>query len=356
MTFRRLLPPLALAACVLSAALHAADVRPDDPLVRYIGRFDTSETAGPRANWPASTVAFTVSGGSVSAKLKDSAGKNFWQVVINGQASSVLALEAGEKTYSIASNLPSGQHTIELVKRTESSQGLTQILGLSLADGATLLPTPARTRRIEVIGDSITCGFGNEAASKEEKFTPATENAWLTYGAVAARAVNADYVSIAASGKKLWPDNTIVSLYDRVLANAGNPKWDFTSWIPDVVVINLGTNDFARENPDEAGWVGAYVAFIRQIQARYPKAHVYCAVGPMISEWPGARKPRSTILGYLAKVVEQANAGGGAPVHFIDFGVQAQHHGIGADWHPSVRTHSIMADKLTAAIKQDLGW
>lgn len=290
-------------------------------------------------------------------KLKDSSGKSHWQVVVNGRASSVLALQAGEQTYPIAAKLPAGTHRIELVKRTESSQGLTQILGLQLEDGAKLLPTPARPRRIEVIGDSITCGFGNEAASKEEKFTPATQNAWLTYGAIAAREVNADYVAIAASGKKLHPDNTIVSMYDRVLANAGNPKWDFASWIPDAVVINLGTNDFnAKENPEETAWVAAYVAYIRQIQARYPKAHIYCAVGPMISEWPGARKPRSTILGYLDKVIAEANTGGGAPVSLLDFGVQMQHHGIGADWHPSVRTHEIMGEKLVAALKRDLGW
>lgn len=352
---RILLFGLLAAACSLSTTLLGAGIKLDDPLLRYVGRFDTADTAGPKCSWPNSTLAFTVSGGSVDVKLKDT-NKSHWQVVINGKATDVLALPAGESTHTIANNLPAGKHTIELVKRTEASQGVTQITGLRIDDNAKLLATPAPTRRIEVIGDSISCGFGNEAPNKEAKFSAATENAWLTYGAVAARAVNADYVAIAVSGKKLHPDNTIVSIYDRVLTGSANPKWDFASWIPDVVVINLGTNDFARENPEETAWIAAYVDFIKQIQSRYPDAVVYCTLGPMISNWPGDRKPRTVLLGHFEKIIAQANAAGGAPVHFVDFGTQAQHHGIGAQWHPSVRTHEIMADKLLAAFKRDLGW
>ena len=352
---KSILPLFAFTLSLLTS--QAALVSPSDPALRYIGRFDTTDTAGPRCTWSASSVTFIVSGGSASVKLKDN-GKNLWQVVVNGEPTSVLKLEAGEHTYPLATDLPVGKHRIELVKRTEANLGATQILGFETSDGTQLLPSSARPRRIEVIGDSITCGYGNEAPNKEAKFTPETENAWLTYGAVAARTVNADYVSIAWSGKKLWPDNSIVDLYDRVAPNAsGSAKWDFSQWTPDVVVINLGTNDFnAKANPEEAGWVAAYLEFIGEIRARYPKAVIYCAVGPMISNWPGDRKPRETILGYFSKIIPQANAAGDPPVRLLDFGVQAQHHGIGAQWHPSVKTHSLMADKLVAALKSDLGW
>lgn len=351
---------LAFSLLALAAALPASfalDVATNDPALRYVGRFDQSEAAGPRCTWSASSVSFTVSGGSASVKLKDP-GKNVWQVVVNGEPTEVLTLEAGEKSYAVATGLAAGAHTIELVKRTEASFGATQILGVVIDDDAKLLSTPVRPRRIEVIGDSISCGFGNEAPNKEAKFTAATENAWLAYGAVAARAVNADYVCIAWSGKKLWPDNTIVSIYDRIAPNvSGSAKWDFSTWVPDVVVINLGTNDFnAKANPEEAGWVAAYVKFIGEIRARYPQAPIYLGVGPMLSNWPGERKPRTTILGYLEKVVAEANAAGGPMVRLIDFGVQMQHNGIGAQWHPSVKTHSIMAEKLAAAFRADLGW
>ncbi|MFA6286399.1 MAG: SGNH/GDSL hydrolase family protein [Opitutaceae bacterium] len=349
--------PLFLSVALLAPlATRAADVAATDPQVRYTGRFDRADAAGPRCAWSASSVALTVSGGSVSVKLNES-GKNFWQVIVDGAPTSVLELQKGEHVYPVVADLPAGRHTVELVKRTEASVGVTQVLGFQIDDSAKLLPTPTRSRRIEVIGDSISCGYGNEAAAKEIHFSPSTENAWMTYGALAAREVGADYVCVAWSGKKLWPNNSILDYYDRVLPAPTEKKWDFTAWTPDVVVINLGTNDFnAKENPEEAGWVAAYVGFIRQIRARYPRAPIYCVLGPMISDWPAARKPRTTILGYFPKVIEQANAAGGAPVRFLDFGVQKPENGYGADWHPNLKTHALMGAQLTATLKKDLGW
>jgi hypothetical protein len=333
----------------------ASVVSPADPLVRYVGRFDRVDTSGPRCSWPASSIAFTVSGGSVDVRLKDG-GRNFWQVVVDGSPTAVLALDSGEKDYSVARDLPAGRHTIELVKRTESHVGFTQFLGLTIDDSAKLFPTPARPHRIEVIGDSISCGYGNEAPNKETHFTPATENAWLAYGAVAARELDADYVCIAWSGKKLWPDNSLVDLYPLAEPAYLKSKWDFTLWTPEVVVINLATNDFGRGNPDEAGWVAAYVAFIAEIRARYPQAPVYCAIGSMMSDWPQDRKPRTTLIGYLQKVVALANSAGEPPVRVVDLGVQKMENGIGADWHPSAKTHALMGDILATTIKRDLGW
>jgi lysophospholipase L1-like esterase len=337
------------------AVIHAAVVAPTDPLVRYVGRFDTTDLAGPRCSWSASTIAFTVSGGSVNVRMKDR-GRNFWQVVVDGQPTAVLDLEPGEKDYPIATDLPPGKHTIELVKRTEAQMGVSQFRGLQIDDSARLLPTPARPHRIEVIGDSISCGYGNEAPNKETHFSPDTENAWLAYGAVAARALQADYVCIAWSGKKLWPDNTLVSIYDQVAPTSLPAKWDFTRWTPDVVVVNLATNDFNGANPDETGWVAAYVKFIGEIRSHYPKAPIYCAVGSMMSDWPPEQKPRTVLLGYLKKVVAQANATGGPAVRMVDLGIQKPENGIGADWHPSAKTHALMADILATTIKQDLGW
>ncbi|MDF3056950.1 MAG: acetylxylan esterase [Rariglobus sp.] len=344
-----------LIACGLTV-VRGAELSPDDSRVRYLGRFDRTDAAGPRCAWTASSVTVAISGGSLSVKLKDG-GKNVWQVIVNGQPAGVLALQAGEQTYPVVTGLPAGRHVVELFKRTEAQQGVTQVLGFQLEGGEVRAPEPARKRRIEVIGDSISCGYGNEAPGKEHNFSAATENGWLAYGAVAARAVNADYVCVAWSGKKLWPNNSIIDYYDRVLPEPGAKKWDFATWAPDVVIINLGTNDFrGKTNPDEAGWVAAYVEFIKRIRATYPKASIYCALGTMLSNWPEDRRPRATILGYFQKVIDQTNAAGGPPVRFIDFGVQKAEHGYGANWHPSVKTHELMATKLTGVLKTDLGW
>jgi lysophospholipase L1-like esterase len=133
--------------------------------------------------------------------------------------------------------------------------------------------------------------------------------------------------------------------------------WNFSSGIPDVVIINLGTNDFARTNPEEEGWVNAYKEFIARIRKNYPDARIYCAIGTMMSDgWPPEQKALTTIRAYIARVVSDLNGAGDSKVQVIDFGTQKPDNGLGADWHPSVKTHQVMAEQLTAALKKDLGW
>src|SRR5262245_3272947 len=58
------------------------------------------------------------------------------------------------------------------------------------------------------------------------------------------------------------PDRTKGEVYDRILPLDMASRWDFTKWTPDVVLINLSTNDFAKERPTEEEWTTAYAAFI----------------------------------------------------------------------------------------------
>ena len=329
-------------------------ITPSDSHLRYVGRFDTHEAAGPRCSWSASTVIIKFRGTSLNAKMVE-LGQNYWQTVVDGKPSALLELMQGEHLYSVASGLPEGEHTVELVKATEGVVGVTQFTGFQLSEGATLLPVPAKKRRIEVIGDSISCGYGNMAGAKEEHFSPKTENAYYTYGAIAARQVEADYSCVAFSGRKMWPDNTTPELYDRTLTFDATSPWDFSKSTPDAIVINLATNDFGRGIPDEAGWTGAYVAFIHRLREHAPKARIYCAIGTMMIDYP-ANKPLTVLHRYLDKIVANCKAGGDPNVSIIDFGVQDPANGIGADWHPSKKTQEMMGAQLAGTLKKDLGW
>lgn len=336
-----------------AAALPVA-VAATDPQVRYVGRFDFRDQAGPRCAWSASSIALKFQGTGANVKLRDN-GQNRWQIEIDDQPTAALALQNGEHTYAVASGLAPGAHTVRLVRATEAHFGPTQVTGFQLAEGAKLLPLTPPTRRLEVIGDSISCGYGNEAASQNEHFSPATENAYRTYGAIAARTLGADYVCVAWSGKKMWPDNTIPELYDRTLPFDPGSKWDFAQWTPNAVLINLSTNDFGRGAPDEAGWIAGYKAFLARLRTVYPKAEIYCATSPMMSDWSPA-KLLSVARRYLTTVVTDLNNAGDKKVHLIEFAPQQMSDGLGADWHPNVKTNEIMAEKLVSTLRQDLGW
>jgi lysophospholipase L1-like esterase len=234
--------------------------------------------------------------------------------------------------------------------------GTSKFLGFQLNQGAGLLPASAAERHLEVIGDSITAGYGNEGASNKEHFSPGTENAYWTYGAVTARAFGADYVCIAWSGRCLWPYNTIPSIYDRTLPLEADSTWNFTGPKPQVVLIDLGSNDFAHGAPEEEGWVKAYHEFIAHIRTNYPDTVVYLAIGPMVSDsWP-APKTLTTVRGYIQRVIQESNASGDAKIHYLEFAPQDGSTGYGADWHPSLKTHQRMAQTFIEAIQKDLGW
>ncbi|MGC4042986.1 MAG: SGNH/GDSL hydrolase family protein [Armatimonas sp.] len=338
----------------LPVAVSATDSR-----IRYIGRFDRRDKNGPRCAWSASAVQLKFVGTALNVGLNESGGDEL-QIVIDGKPTDVLKPQKGPGWYTVAENLPKGEHTALLMKRTEAGVGTTQFLGFQLEAGARLLSLPKRPRhRIEVIGDSITCGYGNEGADRNQHFKPATENAYLTYGAIAARNLDAEYVGIAWSGRTMYPSFTIPEIYDLALPSDPASAWDFRLWAPEVVVINLGTNDFGgKANPEQKPWSDAYKAFLARLHKVYPKSTtIYLATGPMMSDgWPPNRKALSTLKGYLNQIAADQKQAGDTRIRTIDFAMQEEKNGIGSDWHPSVRTHEIMAAHLTETLRRDLNW
>jgi lysophospholipase L1-like esterase len=355
----KLLLPLLLCLVAQEGAVAPlpVEVSPKDPNVRLVGRFDLRDAAGPRCSWSGSAIHVKFKGTALNVVLKAS-GSDRVQVIVDGTPTSVLTTSKDAMLYRAASGLPEGEHTVELFKRTEAFVGQLQLAGFQLEAGRALLPLPPRAeRRIEFVGDSITCGYGNESANEKEHFTPATENNYLAYGAVTARALGAEYVAVAWSGKWLFGKEAIPLLYDRALPLDPGSSWDFSTWVPHAVVVNLGTNDFGPRNPTEQEWQDAYRAFIQTIRKHAPQSHVFCAVGSMMSDnYPPGRKALSTIRQYTTGLVEALRKAGDSRVHYVEFDVQDGKNGLGGDYHPSVKTHRIMAERLTAAVKKELGW
>ncbi len=281
-------------------------------------------------------------------------GPNWLQVVVDGVPTRAVELEPGIQTLEIET--PSGgTHVYEFVKRTEAEIGTVQFL--QYEPEGKLLPMKHEKRLIQIVGDSISCGYGNEAPNHDEHFRPATENAFLSYGSVAARQVNADVQIIAWSGRKMWPDNTMPSIYDLNVPTDPSSIFDFKGEEPEAIVVNLCTNDFGPGNPDEAQWTAAYKAFIERLRYHYPTAVIYPALGSMMSDsYPPGQNALSTARRYLTKIVDLMKREGDKRIRFLEFEQQSQDDGMGADWHPSTKTHEKMAIKLELALKRDLHW
>ena len=354
----------AVPAPVAAADSPALPVRIDsgDARIRMIGRFDRSG-GHPRAAWPGSAIEVRFTGSAINALVRSYAtglphkggglNTDYLNAVIDDGEPLVLALEKGRQSYRVADGLSEGEHTLRLSKRTESFFGSVEWMGVELAEGGELLAPVPRPRKIEFIGDSITCGYGIEAPSAQAKFTPHTQNFDRTYAALAARALNADAVAIAWSGIGVYSSrgdkqNTLLTRYDKILPWDAGSVWDFAAWTPDLVVINLGTNDFAQEDPGQA-YVDSYVKLLRLIRSRHPNAAIFCTLGPLLGGKPLDRC-REGIRAAIAST-------GDTNLHFLEYPRQdTALNGAGADWHPSLKTHALMADNLVAAIREKLDW
>jgi lysophospholipase L1-like esterase len=286
--------------------------------------------------------------------LEDS-GNNQFAVWIDGVLQPVLDAQSGANEYPLASGLSGPSHTVEIYRRTEANQGVSRFLGFDFGPDGNLLPPMQHTRRIEVIGDSITCGYGNEGANESCPFSPETENHNQSYAAVAARALEADLSTVAWSGKGIiynYGEDTLEplpELYDRAIPSETDSQWDF-GFIPDAVVINLGTNDFSTDgDPSPELFRDSYATFLEHIRSKYPQASIFCTVGPML----GGDDLNAARAG-IAAAVGVRNAAGDDHVEAWEMDIA--NDSPGCDWHPSIATHQAMADALTAKLREALDW
>jgi len=319
------------------------------PAVRFVGRIDRGDAKGPRFAWSGSGLVAAFDGTAVGVKL---GGGQQYTVMLDGVVKPKL-VPTSTATTMIASGLTSGPHVVELYRRTEAEWGESQFLGLDLGAGTLLPPPPAPARRIEVIDDSISTGFGDEGTDPCP-YTIDTENHYVTWEALAARAVGAELVTTAWEGKGLVCNvgdgpctMPFPTYYDRSLPMRADSTWDFASWQPHAVVINLGTNDFSTAvDPTPQQFSDGYVAFLRHIRGNYKDAMILLTCGPMLG------------TGELQKVkdgIATAIATLGDPrVKSFDLAIQTGPTGCAG--HPNVMTHQKMADTLVAELKKDLGW
>ncbi len=323
-----------------------------------VGRFQRT-ASGVGCEWPGSAIRASVSANSLTAEFTASTANDRWQVEIDGQPTQILKLVKGNGRYTI--DLPNARmHQLLLVRRSEAFQGATEFKGFSGSGVRYQNPSDdesiyRKDRMIEIIGDSISAGFGVDGKKKEEPYSPETANGYLTYGWVAARQLKALPTIVAWSGKKMWPDNTIPEIYDYIFPSKKTGAWSpDSSPKPGAVVINLATNDFGGGIPDEMGWKGGYMAFVKKVRKNYPSAYIYLVTGSMMSDsWPVGKKHLTTLKTWLDSIQADMKD---AKIKRLDFPVQQESDGIGSSWHPNAVTQGKMGRLLAVAIKGDLGW
>ena len=186
----------------------------------------------------------------------------YFMVQIDGCSPYKVSFNAPkDSVVTLATALRNEVHGVRIMYAIEGYGRMPEFRGFGLDDGCKLLsPLPLPERRIEFIGDSMTCGYGIEASNEKEKFADETENHYYTYAALTARALKAQHVVVARSGIGIYRNyngpktgnaDCMPRLYDRTLFCVEEEKWDFSRYTPDVVCVNLGTNDVSTEPYDK---------------------------------------------------------------------------------------------------------
>lgn len=254
--------------------------------------------------------------------------------------------------------LANGRHRVRLVKRNESPWATSAFGGFVAATGGAILAKPAaRARQIEFIGDSHTAGYGNMSNTRDCSGDQVnrTTNADLTFGAVTAKRLNADYQLNAYSGLGMVrnynggrPELTYRTFADRALLNVDGDVWrNPGTWRPQLVVVGLGINDFSTAiNPGEpwtpesrnAGYRAAYHGFLDKLRARYGRTTVIVVVS-------GDASTTTELAKATQQIVRERNSRGDDRVRHFSYpetGLDL----LGCHWHPSLHDHQLIADRL----------
>ena len=342
-----------------------------DGHILYTGRISFANPERPTWNYPGIQIIAAFEGTSIKMIAKPRSGY-FMAQIDQGEPFKVAFHGERDSVVTLATALPDGRHLVRLMYVIEGFEFRPEFWGFVLDKGRSLIDPPALpSRKIEFIGNSITCGYGNEGLRKEDHFDYATENHYYSYASIAARSLEAQHWVVARSGigayrnygeAKTGSPRSCMSVqyeytgyaYDlKLRENPGfnSEKWDFSRYQPDVVCINLGTNDLSTNNYDLELLKQGYQRLLKMVRQHNPKARIVFLTGSMLynQELQEARL-------LLDGIVAEAQKAGDKEIYRFDMSPIDGEEFYGNDWHPNVYEDEKMAAELTAYLRKLMNW
>ena len=249
-------------------------------------------------------------------------------------------------------------HHVKIFKATEAQNGDISILNIT-ADKISSQQNQNKTK-IEFIGNSITCGMGNDTTAipcgKGQWYDE--HNAYYSYASITARVLHAEAELSSVSGIGIyrnWNSDSPVmpDVYENLHLDTNDSlKWDFSSYIPDIVTICLGTNDFSdgdhehdRKPFDSTMFIQRYRELIKTIYSHYPATQILLLTSPMLSG-----DKRNALNSHLHTIANEVmnNMPDKKKINIFQFNTMTPG---GCSYHPSKEDHQMMADQLIPFIQ-----
>ncbi len=330
----------------------------NNQFVQFEGRVHIVADDTVRFTYPGTTILTGFDGDRAILHVKPNCGSFIVQV----DSMPAKKITIGDKSsVIIADTVAWRPHLLRITYAVEGYELKPEVYGLEINGRLTQMRANEDPHRhIEFIGNSITCGYGVESNDPTEPFSYDTENHDKTYAALTARALGARHTAIARSGIGIYRNygDTITGSaycmprrYDETLFGDTTIVWDHTQLTPDVVCVNLGTNDTSLDTYEPDSLRNGYTRFVEKLRGYYPEAKIVMLTGSMMHG-----KALKDVKRALDSVVKKAQKAGDKNIYRFDMTPQTGDLGYGADYHPSVEQQKKMADELTPFLRQITGW
>lgn len=309
-------------------------------------------------NWSGSGFSIRFKGSAVAAEFysnaPDTQNLAYLKVYVDGQEQKDILLKEDTQIVMLAEGLDAGQeHTVEVRKRTNVRSSTAGVGRLVLMDGTILQPEKPKDRLIEFLGDSLTVGY---VASKDGKaakgWSTTTEDVTATYCPQIAQAFDAQYQVVAVSGRGIvrnngGDQNVLFPEIYRQLDHYNNPgvEYDFARQ-PDVIVINLGTNDESQANEalSEKEFRQGLYEFLKEVRQYNPDAQIVYTYGLV----------RVNLSQAIEQVIEQLRNEGDEKIHYLQL-EQCQQWELNLN-HTVSTAYPSRGDAIIEKIRSITGW
>lgn len=366
--------PATPAPSYVAGALEERSCKADASHVKVLGRTYEDANGSRWLNNLCSGVEFTFTGTKASIDVQ--AVSNETQshlgriaIYVNDELVVDDMIDELKKTYDFYESAEAKAVTVKIMRLSESAYIPFAIDNIKVTSTADIKPAYTRDRKIEFIGDSITVGYGVDEQSATSSFSTSNSDGTKSFAYKTAQKLGAEYSAFAASGFGVISGytggdiNTLQTIPQYYNSDgfswyylpdgkqAMDIAYDFDSYIPDAVVINLGTNDSSYTKNDEgkkAEFVKAYIDFLKQVREKNAGATIFCTLGLMGQElYPQIEE---AVASYTAQT-------GDKNIHCLEFDVQdTTNDGVCVDWHPTEKTYEKAAATLADYMSYIMGW
>lgn len=333
-----------------------AFVGPGHPAFVARGWCDRRNPSIARLVWAGTGAELRFSGSSVRVHLR---GKGMVEILLDGAFLALLGPEMPDDPFAVSPGGPPREHHLEVRKRTEPVAGIVELDGFSI-DGTPHDPLPREGRSLLFLGDSLTCGYGVLARDGTEGFEAATEDVFRSYAGIASSELGASFQASAWSGKGM------VENFDRTTTDTTPELWrrcdpfDPASDLPDpprpdLVLVNLGTNDVFHRDPDWRAFHDRAVALSQDLRNVFPGIAILWLDGPALTDTAlqdGSGRPRPLLSRIRAELdsIASATASDGPGLRFSLAPCEpTEPHG--ADRHPGLERHRTVGLELAAFVR-----